>query len=276
MYRICIFSMKFYGRSNFNVNSIRSMAGHSKWANIKHIKAKKDEFKSSLFAKITRQLRLAIQDGKSADPAINSILQSEIDKALKQNMPMSTIQRTLSQFKHVTQNVKKHRLDIRYKRNVYIICIIYTDNFPSTKMDAASTVKKSGGEFVDVGHMFQDCGLIQSQYDTSKLLDGQSLEDRAVEDAIEIEAEDIQIVDITTGYINFFCNPVNVHSLSTKLSKIGYSIENSESLYAANNVVTLPLDERRAYDIFKEKLRNIPGLEEIYDNVAYDALPSDM
>ncbi|SPP81649.1 Hypothetical predicted protein [Drosophila guanche] len=124
--------------------------------------------------------------------------------------------------------------------------------------------------------MFQDCGLIQSQYDTSKLLDGQSLEDRAVEDAIEIEAEDIQIVDITTGYINFFCNPVNVHSLSTKLSKIGYSIENSESLYAANNVVTLPLDERRAYDIFKEKLRNIPGLEEIYDNVAYDALPSDM
>ncbi|XP_022233272.2 probable transcriptional regulatory protein CCA_00169 [Drosophila obscura] len=267
MFQICKFPMSFGCRSNFNVNNLRYMAGHSKWANIRHIKAKKDEFKSALFAKTARQIRLAILDGNSADPALNPILQSEIDKALRQNMPMRTIQKTLNQFKHVTQNIKKHRLDIRYKRNIYIICHIFTDNFPAVKMDATSTVKKCGGEYVDVGHMFQNCGLIQSQYDTSKLLDGQSLEDRAVEDAIELGAEDIHIVDITTGSINFFCNPLNVNSLSKKLVNIGYSIENCEHLYVSNNLVTLSIKERGAYDIFKEKLRNIPGLEDIYDNV---------
>ncbi|XP_017151400.2 probable transcriptional regulatory protein MMOB1910 [Drosophila miranda] len=267
MLRILKLPVSFVSRNNCIVNSVRCMAGHSKWANIKHTKAKNDEFKSALFAKIARQLRLAIQDGNSADPAINPSLQSEIEKALKQNMPMSTIQKTLNQFKRVAQNVKKHRLDIRFKRNIYIICTICTDNFAAVKMDATAMVKKSGGEYIDVGHMFQDCCLIQSQYDTSKLLEGQSLEDRAVEDAIELGAEDIQIVDITTGSINFFCDPVNVFSLSKALANIGYSIENCEHLYVSNNLVTLSLNEKRAYDVFKEKLRNIPGLEDIYDNV---------
>lgn len=122
----------------------RGMAGHSKWANIKHIKAQKDGMRAALFTKISRQLRLAVQEGKSTDPAINSLLRSEIDNALKKNMPMGTIQSTLKKCQLNKAELKKHRLDIRFRRNVYMICSIYTDNLPGIRMDATAMIKKAG------------------------------------------------------------------------------------------------------------------------------------
>ncbi|XP_017075511.2 probable transcriptional regulatory protein TTE1135 [Drosophila eugracilis] len=246
---------------------IRKMAGHSKWANIKHTKALKDGARAALFSKISRQIRMAIQEGNSADPAINSLLRTEIERALKQNMPSGTIQNTLNKFKSSKIQLKKYRLDIRYKRIVYMICIFYTDNFSGVKMDATPMIKKAGGEFMDVGNLFEDFGLIETKYDTSKLLDGPNLEDKATNDAIEFGAEEIEIVDNGKGSVNFLCNPVVLTTLSRNLEKSGYSIENSEHIFSPMNVVKLSPEDQKAYDVFIEKLRTIPGLEDIYDNV---------
>uniref|UniRef100_A0A6P4F0C1 Probable transcriptional regulatory protein Nmul_A2722 n=1 Tax=Drosophila rhopaloa TaxID=1041015 RepID=A0A6P4F0C1_DRORH len=243
------------------------MAGHSKWANIKHTKALKDGARATLFAKISRQIRMAIQEGNSADPALNSLLRTEVERALKQNMPSGTIQNTLNKFKSSKIQLKKYRLDIRYKRIVYLICIFYTDNFSGVKMDATPMIKKSGAEFMDVGNLFEDFGLIETRYDTSKLLNGPSLEDKATNDAIELGAEEIEVVDNAEGSVNFLCSPVVLISLSRNLEKAGYTIENSEHIFSPLNVVQLSAEEQKAYNVFIEKLRNIPGLEDIYDNV---------
>ncbi|KAH8328388.1 hypothetical protein KR067_008859 [Drosophila pandora] len=242
------------------------MAGHSKWANIKHTKALKDGARATLFAKLSRQIRMAIQEGNSADPAINSLLRTEIDRALKQNMPSGTIQNTLNKFKTSKVQLKKCRFDIRYKRNVYLICVLYTDNFSGVKMDATAMIKKSGGEFMDVGHLFEDFGLVQAKFDTSKL-DGSSLEDKATNDAIEFGAEEIEVVDNQQGVVNFLCSPVVLKSLANSLSKNGYNIDSSEHIFSPMNPVQLSAEDQKAYDVFLEKLRNIPGLEDIYDNV---------
>ncbi|XP_030555061.1 uncharacterized protein LOC115758510 isoform X1 [Drosophila novamexicana] len=256
-----------YFQLNFNKCSVRHMAGHSKWANIKHIKAQKDGLRAALFTKIARQLRLAVQEGKSADPAVNSLLRSEIDNALKKNMPIGTIQNTIKKCQHNKAQLKKHRLDIRFKRNVYMICTIYTDNMAAVKMDATATIKKAGGSFVDVSHMFQDFGLIQTRY-TSELDKNQpSLEEKVTADAIQFGAEDVEIVDVTNAAVNFFCSPVILSGLSRTLEQNGYSIENSEHVFTPNSLVVLAEDEQKAYDAFVQKLRLVPGLEDIYDNV---------
>ncbi|KAH8410659.1 hypothetical protein KR009_011101 [Drosophila setifemur] len=243
------------------------MAGHSKWANIKHTKALKDGARAALFAKISRQLRMAIQEGNSADPAINSLLRTEIDRALKQNMPSVSIQNTLNKFKTSKVKLQKYRLDIRYNRNVYFICILYTDNFPGVKMDATPMIKKAGGEFMDVGHLFDGFGLIQARFDTTKLPKATNLEDKATNDAIELGADEIEVIDNTEGEVNFLCSPIVLPSLSTNLAKVGYSIENSKHIFSPLNLVRLASDDQKAYEVFIEKLRNIPGLEDIYDNV---------
>jgi len=55
---------------------------------------------------------------------------------------------------------------------------------------------------MDVGNLFEDFGLIEAKYDSSKLLSGSSLEDKATNDAIELGAEEIEIVDNAEGSVN--------------------------------------------------------------------------
>ncbi|XP_046809479.1 probable transcriptional regulatory protein THA_1246 isoform X2 [Lucilia cuprina] len=119
-------------------------AGHSKWANIRHIKAAKDGQKAALFTKISRQIRLAIQEGGSADPSLNSQLKSVIDDALRKNMPMTTIQNNIQKCKQNKNELKRYKIDLRYKQKVFAVCIIYTDNYPGVKMDMATILRKSG------------------------------------------------------------------------------------------------------------------------------------
>jgi len=55
---------------------------------------------------------------------------------------------------------------------------------------------------MDVGNLFEDFGLIEAKYDSSKLISGSSLEDKATNDAIELGAEEIEIVDNAEGSVN--------------------------------------------------------------------------
>ncbi|ALC39474.1 CG4957 [Drosophila busckii] len=240
------------------------MAGHSKWANIKHIKAQKDGMRAALFTKIARQLRLAVQEGKSADPAVNTLLRAEIDFALKKNMPMGSIQSTIKKCQHNKAQLKKHRFDIRFKRSVYMVCHIYTDNLAAVKYEITAMIKKSGGVFENVDHMFEDFGLIEA---TALAQDGLNIEEKATEDAITLGAEDVEIVDAKLGTVNFICSPTHLIGLTKTLSQNGYSIDNSEHMFTPNSLVQLTEDERKAYNIFVQKLRDVPGIEDIYDNV---------
>ncbi len=66
------------------------MAGHSKWANIKHKKAATDAKRGKIFTRLIREITVAARMG-GADPAMNPRLRLAIDKAMDQNMPKDTI-----------------------------------------------------------------------------------------------------------------------------------------------------------------------------------------
>src|SRR6187399_2114811 len=71
------------------------MAGHSKWANIKHRKARQDAKKGKVFTKLIRELTIAARLG-GGDPADNPRLRAAVDKALGSNMTRDTIDRAIA------------------------------------------------------------------------------------------------------------------------------------------------------------------------------------
>ncbi|XP_065356055.1 probable transcriptional regulatory protein Nmul_A2722 [Calliphora vicina] len=243
------------------------LAGHSKWANIRHIKAAKDGQKATLFTKISRQIRLAIQDGGSADPSLNSQLKSIIDEALRKNMPMASIQNSIQKCKQSKDILKRYKLDLRYKQKVFAVCIIYTDNYPGVKMDMATVLRKSGATILDANHLFEEIGLVQAVIDKSRLQHVNDLEDVITEDAIKFGAEEIEILDKENGVVNFICRPFEIMALRKSLEANGYVTDNTEHIYIPLNIVELHPDESIEYQKFVTKLKEIPGVEEIYDNI---------
>ena len=121
------------------------LAGHSKWANIRHIKAQKDGEKAALFTRIARQIRIAMQEGGgSSDPNVNSSLRSVIDEGLRKNMPMASIQSTIKKCQQSQSELKKYTLEMRYKQKVFMIVTLFTDNFTLMKQDIATILRKNG------------------------------------------------------------------------------------------------------------------------------------
>ncbi|KAI8122765.1 putative transcriptional regulatory protein [Lucilia cuprina] len=245
-------------------------AGHSKWANIRHIKAAKDGQKAALFTKISRQIRLAIQEGGSADPSLNSQLKSVIDDALRKNMPMTTIQNNIQKCKQNKNELKRYKIDLRYKQKVFAVCIIYTDNYPGVKMDMATILRKSGATILDANHLFEEVGLIQAVIDKSRLNDCNDFEDVVTEDAIMCGAEEVEIIDNENGVVNFICRPFEIMTLRKSIEASGYVTDNTEHIYIPLNIVDLPPDESIEYRKFITKLKEIPGVEEIYDNINHE------
>ncbi|KAM7351659.1 putative transcriptional regulatory protein TTE1135 [Cochliomyia hominivorax] len=252
---------------NFSTARYALLAGHSKWANIRHIKAAKDNQKAALFTKLSRQIRLAIQEGESADPSFNIQLKSVLEEALRKNMPMATIRNNIQKCVQDKNKLKRYKLDICYGKKVFAVCVMYTDNYAGVKMDMATVLRKAGANILDASHLFEEVGIIQAVFDKCRLKKGGDINDMVMEDAIMYGAEDVKIVDEDSGVVNFICRPINILTLRKTIEANGYVIDNSEHIYIPLKVVELLPEEFADYQKFISKLREIPGIEEIYDNI---------
>uniref|UniRef100_T1PM98 Transcriptional regulator n=1 Tax=Musca domestica TaxID=7370 RepID=T1PM98_MUSDO len=185
-------------------------------------------------------------------------------------MPMATIQNNLKKFTASKTQLKKYRQDVRFKQKVFMVCTIYTDNFAQLKMDMSTILRKGGGVQIDAGHLFEDFGLIQATADKTRLAAGESLEDKATEDAIESGAEDIEVIDNESGSVHFICKPEGINGVRKALENKGYVVNNTEHIFTPLNAVTLTPEEKADYQKFVDKLKEIQGIEDIYDNIEVD------
>lgn len=254
-------------QSLFHTCSI-NYAGHSKWQNIRHIKALMDSKKSDLFTKLSRQIRLAIvEGGGSTDAKINNQLNNIIEHAMNQNMPKATITKILTNYekKDAKTVMKQGIIELKLlNRNAFILLSLVTDNLAKTKAEVNGVVKKSRlVEFAMCKHMFEERGII-----TTKLLDGQTL-DHATEHAIEAGAEDVDLVDENDNYIQFETNPLYIDRVKKNLDAKGYKIEHYEKVFTPHVSVQLSTDDREQYELLKKKLLNIDGIDDIHDNIEY-------
>ncbi|XP_049536966.1 probable transcriptional regulatory protein Teth514_1449 [Anopheles darlingi] len=240
------------------------LAGHSKWQNIRHVKALNDGRKAVLFIKLARQIRLAVQAG-GPNPAVNNVLRAAIDEALKKNMPNATIQGILKKCTAQSVELKKYTVEIKALDQVNIICVLYTDRFAQLKMEMATILRKNFALFFDTMHAFDERGFIEAIPPPEVTND--QLDSVCTDHAIETGAEDIEVMDESNRLVRFLCEARVVDQVRKELEKLNYSVEHTEQAYFPKSTIKLNADAMLAYEKLKEKLKAMDGVEDIYDNV---------
>lgn len=177
------------------------MSGHNKWSTIKQKKGKNDAARAKVFTKIGRELMVAIRDGGSADPSVNSKLRDCIAKAKAANVPNDNIDRIIK--KAASDGDGANYESVTYEGygpcGVAVIVEALTDNRNRTAGEVRHYFDKFGGNMGTPGcvsFMFEKKGVL--------IIEREELdkdEDTVMEDALEAGAADFEAdEDIFTVY----------------------------------------------------------------------------
>ncbi len=161
------------------------MAGHSKWANIKHRKGRQDAKRGKLFAKLTRAIEAAARAG-GGDPEGNATLATAIQKAKDASVPKDNIERAVVRGAGGVEGVEYE--EFYYEGyapgGVALLIHVLTDNRNRAASDVRAVLTRSGGSLGEpgsVGYLFDQRGFILATGD----------EDTVMMAALEGGAEDI-------------------------------------------------------------------------------------
>ena len=110
------------------------MSGHNKWSTIKHKKEKTDAARGKIFTKIGREIAIAVREGGSADPNVNSKLKDVVAKAKANNMPNENIMRSIK--KAAGEGEGNNYKEVTYEGyapgGIAVIVEVVTDNLNRT------------------------------------------------------------------------------------------------------------------------------------------------
>ncbi|XP_053998884.1 translational activator of cytochrome c oxidase 1 [Hylaeus anthracinus] len=239
----------------------RNYAGHSKWQNIKHDKQAKDMARSKLFRMLTNKMRATIAETGVSDPIKNTKLAQLINQARGVDMPLATINSTLNKIKN-KENFRFEIIPIRTPSKCTLVLHINTDNIFRTKSHINGIIKKFNSKYVDASalQMFECLTIIIASKNCNL--------DQAVEDAIQINSQDVEeIQDDDKTYFQFKCEFLSSDKSKTQLMSLGYSISSIEDTCIAQTTVELNEDELNSVNKLKEKLILVDGVEKIEDNI---------
>ncbi|MGQ4002531.1 YebC/PmpR family DNA-binding transcriptional regulator [Francisellaceae bacterium CB299] len=239
------------------------MAGHSKWANIKHKKAKEDAKRGKVFTKLIREITVAARLG-GGDKDSNPRLRAAISTALSNNMTRDTIDRAI--LKGAGGGDEGNVEEIRYEgygpAGVAIMVDCMTDNRNRTVGEVRHAFSKSGGNLGtdgSVAYMFEKKGVIS--------FDDSVDEDALMEAALEAGAEDV--VTHEDGSIDVITDPNDFSDIQEALIAKGFNAESAEVTYDAE--VKAELDVEMAGKIMNliDKLEDLDDVQSVYSNANF-------
>ena len=240
------------------------MAGHSKWANIKHKKKKEDRRRGKLFSKLSKKITIAAREG-GGDPEYNSNLRMYIDKAKQNNMPKDNIERAIKKGTGELPGVTYE--DAVYEgygpNGVALYIEVTTDNTNRTVgklRHILSEYDGNMGEDGSVAWMFDRTGLI---YILKEVIGEEEVTDKAIEAGVE----DIEIED---DFYLLYCNPRSFHEVMDSFKESNINIDNSELAMIPKN--TIKLDEDNAKKILNliDELEDHEDVQNVYANFDID------
>ena len=127
------------------------MAGHSKWANIKHRKDRADQKKGKIFSRIVKEIISAVKQG-GADPKSNTKLRVAIEKAKIANVPNENVERNIKKASSPdTQDYSEMTYELYGYGGVGLIVDIMTDNKNRISSDIRIATNKCGGTVATPG-----------------------------------------------------------------------------------------------------------------------------
>lgn len=248
------------------------MAGHSKWANIKHRKAKEDAKRGKIFTKLIREITVAARMGGGGDPSMNPRLRDAIAKARNSNMSNDTIDRAIKRGVGGAEgnDIEEVRYEGYGPGGVAVMVDCMTDNRNRTVSEVRHMFTKHGGNLGtdgSVAYLFTEQGQITFE-------PGQD-ENKLMELSVEAGADDV--ITYEDGSIDIVTSPEQFESVTTILSKHGLKPAQAELNMVAS--VQVPLDKETSEKLIKmiDALEDLDDVQTVYHNAeineeALDAL----
>lgn len=238
------------------------MAGHSKWANIKHRKSRQDAKRGKLFAKLAKTIEVSAREG-GGNPEFNPTLATAVDKAKAADMPNDNIDRAI---KRGTGEVEGAVYEEMFYEGygpggVALYVHILTDNRNRAASDVRSTFTKynsSLGEPGSVGYLFDQRGVILAE----------GTEEKVMLTALDAGAEDIR--DAGDGMFEVITEPSDLQEVKTALVGAGINVESADVTQLPSNLV--PVEEGEAKKVLRliDALDDLDDVQDVYSNYDID------
>ena len=236
------------------------MAGHSKWANIKHRKARQDAKRGKVWSKCSRAIIMAAKNGGS-DPAKNLTLRYAIEEARAVNMPKDTITNAIKKGTGELDGV--HYEDIVYEgygpNGVAVMLDILTDNRNRTAGEVRKIFERGGGNLGATGcvaFVFNRKGQLFVSKDESD-------EDRIMELALEAGAEDVTDEGDTWQILT---DPARFTAVKEAIEAAALAIEAAQIAQVPDNAVTCTGNDARKVINLMEALEDHDDVQKVYAN----------
>ena len=238
------------------------MAGHSKWANIKHRKAAADARKGKVFTRLIKEITVAAKLG-GGDPDSNPRLRLAMDKAREANMTKDSVQNAVKRGTGQLEGVSYE--EIRYEGygpgGAAVIVDCLTDNRTRTVAEVRHAFTKNGGNLGSdgsVSYLFKHCGQFVFAPGTS--------EEKVMDAALEAGAEDVVAND--DGSIEVLCAPNDFPAVKAALEKAGFKPELAEVTMKPLNETAIAGGDAQRMKSLLDALEGLDDAQEVYTTAA--------
>lgn len=246
------------------------MAGHSKWANIKHRKAAQDAKRAKVWTRLIREVTIAAREGGS-DPEANPRLRAAVTTARANNMPNDTVEKAIKRGTGELEGVTYE--EINYEgygpAGVAILVETQTDNKNRTAAEVRHVFTKHGGKLGSTGcvsYLFTRKGMIVVAADEGEAaVDPEQVMEVAIENGAEDVEESAGTVVVTTAM-------EDLHAVSTALQEAGLPVRDADLIMEASTEVAIE-DEKEAAAVLRlvNYLDDLDDVSKVSANFDIDA-----
>ena len=240
------------------------MAGHSKWANIKHRTAAQDKQRGKIYTKLIREITVAARSGGGGDPATNPRLRLAMDKALGANMNKDTIERAIK--RGTGEGDGANYEEVRYEGyapgGTAIMVDCMTDNRKRTVSEVRHAFTKAGGNLGtdgSVAYMFNRIGLLSYPPGSD--------EDAIMEAALEAGADDVETnddgsIEVATSFEDFM-------TVKDAMDAAGHISEQAEIIEKPTTETVVDEDDAEKIMQLIDTLEELDDVQEVHTNADF-------
>lgn len=237
------------------------MAGHSKWANIKHKKAKEDAKRGKAFTTLIKEITICAKTG-GGDPAGNPRLRTLLEKAREINMPLENTQRAIKRGTGELPGVTYEAITYEgYGPGGSAVMVdTLTDNRNRTVAELRHLFSSKGGNLAEtgaVGWMFHKLGVVRASTDKS--------EDELLELLLDFDVHDISK---DGDMVTIQCDPKSLDMVKKTVVDAGIKVENADLEWVATTPTSLTGEQEEKALALLEALDDHQDVQNVYTNLA--------
>lgn len=239
------------------------MAGHSKWANIKHRKAAQDAKRSKVWTRIIKELTIASRDG-GPDPDSNPALRLAINNAKGANMPKDTMERAI---KKGSGEGADQLQEVTYEgyapHGIAVFVEATTDNLNRTVANVRAIFNKYDGSLGTNGSLsfiFTQKGVFTIDNSQLEGKDPEELELEFIDGGAEEVEKDDELTIITTSFEDY-------GNMQNKLQELGIEVKSTELQRIPNTTTELDLETAKKVMTVIEKFEDDDDVQAVYHNL---------